>query len=193
MRQTMRPTEYGAMRWRGYKYKNGRKKETMSGCERVLLCLVSLVIGTGVVPLPVLSLTNDLTNDPAKVIDKYLSLDKRGVRLAAHSYESIKPYVAWEQEEPVWKRFVVIRDYAVSDDVTQWDVVSSTEAFIPVTFPGVGRGSRGDRDVRPRAAGAGVVRSYPGRGQSLETGGAGVSPARWSTTSGGFRERCHVS
>ncbi len=126
------------MRWRGYKYKNGRKKETMSGCERVLLCLVSLVIGTGVFPLPVLSLTNDLTNDPAKVIDKYLSLDKRGVRLAAHSYESIKPYVAWEQEEPVWKRFVVIRDYAVSDDVTQWDVVSSTEAFIPVTFQVLG-------------------------------------------------------
>ena len=110
----------------------------MNGPMRILLCLVGLAVGTWLVPVPVLSLTGDLTNDPAKVVDKYLSLDKRGVRLAAHSYESIKPYVAWEQEEPVWKRFVVIRDYAVSDDVTQWDVVSSTEAFIPVTFQVLG-------------------------------------------------------
>lgn len=110
----------------------------MDGRMRVLLCLVVLAVGTGVFPLSVLSLTNDLTNDPAKVLNKYLSLDKRGVRLTAHSYESVKSYVAWEQEEPVWKQFVVIRNYSVSDDVTQWDVVSSTEAFIPVTFQVLG-------------------------------------------------------
>ena len=106
----------------------------MNSPMRILLCLVGLAVGTWLVPVPVLSLTNDLTNDPAKVIKKYLSLDKRGVRLTAHSYEAVKPYVAWEQEEPVWERFVVIRDYAVIDDVTQWDIVSSTEARIPVTF-----------------------------------------------------------
>ncbi len=105
---------------------------------RVLLCLLSLAVGAWLFPVSVLSLTNDLTNDPAKVVKKYLSLDKRGVRLTAHSYEAVKPYVAWEQEEPVWERFVVIRDYAVSDDVTQWDIVSSTEAVIPVTFQVLG-------------------------------------------------------
>ena len=105
---------------------------------RILLCLVGLAVGTWFFPVPALSLTGDLTNDPAKVVDKYLSLDKRGVRLTAETYESVKPYVAWEQEEPVWKRFVVIRDYSISDDVTQWDVVSSTEAFIPVTFQVLG-------------------------------------------------------
>ena len=102
------------------------------------LCLVGLAVGTWLFPLPALSLTSDLINDPAKVVDKYLSLDKRGVRLTAQTYESVKPYVAWEQEEPVWERFVVIRDYSVGDDVTQWDIVSSTEARIPVTFQVLG-------------------------------------------------------
>lgn len=110
----------------------------MGGCMRVQLYLLSLILAAGVFPLTVLSLTGDLTNDPAKVVDKYLSLDKRGVRLTAQTYESVKPYVAWEQEEPVWNRFVVIRDYSISDDVTQWNVVSSTEAFIPVTFQVLG-------------------------------------------------------
>ena len=105
---------------------------------KVLLCLVGLAVGTWIFPMPVLSLTNDLTNDPARMIKKYLSLDKRGVRLTAHSYEAVKPYVAWEQEEPAWERFVVIRDFSVSDDVTQWDVVSGTEARIPVTFQVLG-------------------------------------------------------
>ncbi len=112
--------------------------KTMNGCKGILLCLVGLAAGAWLFPLPVASLTGDLTNDPAKVVKKYLSLDKRGVRLTAHPYEAVKPYVAWEQEEPVWERFVVIRDYSVSDDVTQWDIVSSTEARIPVTFQVLG-------------------------------------------------------
>ena len=110
----------------------------MGSGMRGLLCLVGLAVGAWLLPLPVFSLTSDLTNDPAKVVDKYLSLDKRGVRLTAQTYESVKPYVAWEQEEPVWKQFVVIRDYSISHDVTQWDIVSSTEAFIPVTFQVLG-------------------------------------------------------
>ena len=112
--------------------------KTMNSLLRILLCLLSLAVGTWLVPVPVLSLTGDLTNDPAQVIKKYLSLDKRGVRLTAQTYEAVKPYVAWEQEEPAWERFVVIRDYAVIDDVTQWDIVSSTEAVIPVTFQVLG-------------------------------------------------------
>ena len=102
------------------------------------LCLVGLAAGMWLFPMPVLSLTGDLTNDPAKVIEKYLSLDKRGARLTAPSYEAVTPYAAWEQEEPIWERFVVIRDYSVIDDVTQWDIVNSTEARIPVTFQVLG-------------------------------------------------------
>ncbi len=99
----------------------------------VLLCLVGVAMGAWLSPSPALGLTGDLTNDPAGVIDKYLSLDERGARLAAQSYEAVAPYVAWE-DEPVWEELVVIRDYTVADDVTQWDIVSGTDAFIPVAF-----------------------------------------------------------
>ena len=105
---------------------------------RILLCLVVLAVGTWLFPVSALTLTGDLTNDPAKVIKKYLSLDQRGARLTAHSYEAVRPYVAWDREEPVWERFVVIRKYSVSDDLTQWTIVSSTEALIPVTFQVLG-------------------------------------------------------
>lgn len=93
--------------------------------------------GGWLVPPPAVGLTGDLTNDPADVIKKYLSLDHRGARLTAPSYESVRPYVAWD-EEPTWEHFVVIREFAVNDDVTQWNVVSSTEAVIPVTFQVLG-------------------------------------------------------
>ena len=144
---------------------------------RILLCLVGLAVGT-CFPVPAFSLTGDLTNDPAKVVDKYLSLDKRGVRLTAQTYESVKPYVAWEQEEPVWNRFVVIRDYSISDDVTQWNVVNSTEAFIPVTFQVLGVVHVETATFVPGPREHGAVSSYPSRGQSLENGGAGVPAAR---------------
>ncbi len=109
----------------------------MSDPARILLCLVSVTVGAWLLPPPVLSLTGDLTNDPSEVIEKYLSLDKRGARLTAQSYEAVKPYVAWE-EEPVWEQLVVIREYAVTDDVAQWDIISGMEALIPVTFQVLG-------------------------------------------------------
>jgi hypothetical protein len=82
-------------------------------------------------------LIGDLTNDPAEMVRKYLSLDKRGARLQALSYETVRPYVVWE-EEPSWGQVVVILEYTVNDDVREWDIVSSTEAVIPVTFQVVG-------------------------------------------------------
>ena len=114
------------------------KKKTIGGPVRILLCLVGLAVVACFISASVLGLTGDLTNDPAKVIKKYLSLDQRGVRLTAQTYEAVKPYVAWDQEEPAWERFVVIRKYLVSDDITQWTIVSSTDAFIPVTFQVLG-------------------------------------------------------
>ena len=99
--------------------------------------ILLFLTGGWLVPPPAVGLTGDLTNDPADVIKKYLSLDHRGARLTAPSYESVRPYVAWD-EEPTWEHFVVIREFAVNDDVTQWNVVSSTEAVIPVTFQVLG-------------------------------------------------------
>lgn len=114
------------------------KKKPIGEPVRILLYLVGLAVGAWLFPVTALTLTTDLTNDPAKVIKKYLSLDQRGARLTADSYEAVKPYAAWDREEPAWERFVVIRKYSVSDDVTQWTIVSSTEALIPVTFQVLG-------------------------------------------------------
>ena len=88
-------------------------------------------------PGQLFGLLTDITNDPSKVVEKYLSLDKRGARLNALSYEVLKPYTAWG-EEPVWGQVVVISKYAVADDVNNWEIVSPVEAVIPVTYQVVG-------------------------------------------------------
>ena len=85
----------------------------------------------------VYGLSTDLTNDPSKVVEKYLSLDKRGARLTAMSYEALKPYTAWG-EEPVWGQVVVISEFVVPEDVDMWEIISSVEAVIPVTYQLVG-------------------------------------------------------
>ena len=112
------------------------KRSTMSlwkiACGLFWLCSLNVFL-----PNPVSSLTGDLTNDPADTIKKYLLLDKRGVRLQALSYESIRPYVDWG-EEPPWGQVVIIENYRVKDDVREWKIVNSMEAIIPVTFQVVG-------------------------------------------------------
>ena len=86
---------------------------------------------------PVFGLSTDITNDPSKVVEKYLSLDKRGARLNALSYEALKPYTDWG-EEPAWGQVVVITRYLVPKDVERWEVISPVEAVIPVTYHLVG-------------------------------------------------------
>ncbi len=98
-----------------------------------LVCTLSTVVCSS----QAFGLTGDLINDPADTVKKYLSLDKRGARLQALSYETVRPYVEWE-EEPSWGQVVVILEYTVNDDVREWEIISSTEAVIPVTFQVVG-------------------------------------------------------
>ena len=78
-----------------------------------------------------------ITEDPAKILQKYLSLDKKGVRLEAHSWQVVRPFVAW-LEEPVWGQVVVISRYEVVDDVSQWEILGVLEAKIPVIFEVLG-------------------------------------------------------
>ena len=90
-----------------------------------------------VLPSSTIAFTGDITNDPSKLVQKYLSLDSRGARLNVHSFEVLTPYIAWK-EEPAWGQVVVISKYEVMEDVTQWEIINSMEAFIPVTFHVVG-------------------------------------------------------
>lgn len=85
----------------------------------------------------VFGIIGDIKNDPVKVIEKYLSLDKRGARLEARTSEVLKPYVAWGKE-PAWGQVVVISDYVVTQDVSQWEIFSYLETAIPVTFKVLG-------------------------------------------------------
>lgn len=99
--------------------------------NRVLLGgLICLMIG-------LLGLIGDIRHDPADILDKYMSLDKKGARLEASSLEVLKPYRAWT-DEPAWGQVVVITEFKVSHDITEWEVIGSQEAKIPVTFQVVG-------------------------------------------------------
>ena len=78
-----------------------------------------------------------ITEDPTKILHKYLSLDKKGARLEASSWQVVAPYVHWK-EELAWGQVVVISQFHIVDDVTQWEIVNGLEAKIPVVFDVLG-------------------------------------------------------
>lgn len=81
--------------------------------------------------------TGALSKDPAILVKKYLSLDSKGARLDALSWEAQKPYIDW-REEPLWGHVVVVSTYEVLEDIAQWDVKSSLDVVIPVEFKVLG-------------------------------------------------------
>lgn len=101
---------------------------------RVLLCVLGIVVFSA---SSLQAIGGHITEDPTKILQKYLSLDKKGVRLEAHSWQVVRPFVAW-LEEPAWGHVVVISRYEVVDDVSQWEVINGLEAKIPVIFEVLG-------------------------------------------------------
>lgn len=99
--------------------------------------LAGLMMGVMVLALLELSdgsaQTGSIVHDPTDMLDKYLGLDVKGVRLDAISQEALAPYIAWK-DEPIWGRSVVITSYEVINDFKQWTVVSQSEAIIPVEY-----------------------------------------------------------
>jgi hypothetical protein len=81
--------------------------------------------------------TGSIVHDPTEMVDKYLELDVKGVRLDAISQEALTPYITWK-DEPIWGRTVVITSYQVINDFKQWTVVSQSEAIIPVEYKVLG-------------------------------------------------------
>lgn len=106
----------------------------LPGLLRVLLWTLG-ILAVGASSLQAIS--GHITEDPTKILQKYLSLDKKGVRLEAHSWQVVRPFVAW-MEEPVWEHVVVISRYEVVDDVSQWEILDGLEAKIPVIFEVLG-------------------------------------------------------
>ena len=101
---------------------------------RVLLCVLGIVVFSA---SSLQAIGGHITEDPTKILQKYLSLDKKGVRLEAHSWQVVRPFVAW-LEEPVWGHVVVISQYEVVDDVSQWEILGVLDAKIPVMFEVLG-------------------------------------------------------
>lgn len=77
--------------------------------------------------------TNAITHSPAEVVQRYFSLDNKGARLDAASFDTLGPYVEWK-DEPVWGKIVVINGFSVPDDYRKWEVVNPLEVVIPVEF-----------------------------------------------------------
>lgn len=108
---------------------------SLTGMGRCLLLVVgmALLVDCG----DARALTGDLTNNPVSIVEKFVSLDKRGARIEPFGWEGLKPYMNWDRE-PVWGRVTVIDDYEISRNVSQWTVVDLLEVVIPVRFRVVG-------------------------------------------------------
>ena len=74
-----------------------------------------------------------LDHAPTEVVKRYVALDQKGARLDAMSFDTLVPYIDW-QEEPAWGRVVVIQEVVVPDDYRKWEVIDRLEVVIPVTF-----------------------------------------------------------
>jgi hypothetical protein len=92
-----------------------------------------LILGASSLP----AVIGHITEDPTKILQKYLSLDKKGVRLEAYSWQVVRPFVAW-MEEPVWGHVVVISQFEVVENTAQWEIFNSLDAKIPVIFDVLG-------------------------------------------------------
>jgi hypothetical protein len=95
----------------------------------LLLLLLGLLASSG----DGLAITGDIRKDPSSVVKAYLSLDAKGARLDALSYETLKPYTNWTQEIS-WGIVEVIDGYEVAESVKTWTVISPTEVLIPVNY-----------------------------------------------------------
>ena len=84
-----------------------------------------------------LAQTGSIVHDPTEMVDKYLELDIKGVRLDAISQEALAPYITWK-DEPIWGRSVVVTSYSVINEFKQWTVVSQSEVIIPVEYKVLG-------------------------------------------------------
>ena len=108
------------------------------GGGRVRRWLAFIVVGVLLLAaVDVYAQTGSIVHDPTEMVDKYLELDVKGVRLDAISQEALRPYVTWETE-PVWGRAVVITQYELINDFKQWTIISQAEVIIPVEYKVLG-------------------------------------------------------
>jgi hypothetical protein len=80
-----------------------------------------------------LAQSGTLDHAPTEIVKRYVTLDQKGARLDAMSFDALAPYIDW-REEPVWSRVVVVQEAVVPEDYRQWEIVNKLEVVVPVTF-----------------------------------------------------------
>lgn len=101
------------------------------------LLFVTIMLGLLIPSGEVCAQTGALNKDPSTLLKKYLTLDIRGARLSAISWDAQEPYIDWH-EEPVWGHIVVVTGYEVLEDVQDWKVNNNVDVVIPVDFKVLG-------------------------------------------------------
>ncbi len=96
---------------------------------RIAVVALSFVL----LPYLALALIGEVKKDPTEMLKQYVTLDERGARLDAISFETLKPYINWK-EEPAWGHAVVISQATVIGDVNQWEILGPIDVVIPVEF-----------------------------------------------------------
>ena len=111
---------------------------TVNRIRRVAPMIFSMMIGVLVVVTDTSQAFNrHIKEDPVNILDKYLTLDRKGARLEAASWQVLKSYVTWE-ENIAWGQVVVIANFRIIEDVKEWDIINGLEAKIPVVFDVLG-------------------------------------------------------
>ncbi|MDE3226660.1 MAG: hypothetical protein KGN30_14755 [Nitrospirota bacterium] len=103
--------------------------------KRIFLLALLVVIALPAADAPAVIV--DLKKDPSLAVKAYLSLDQKGARLDAMSWETLRPYINWTRELS-WGIVVVIQDYEIIEDIKAWEVVSLVDVWIPVKFKVLG-------------------------------------------------------
>jgi hypothetical protein len=104
------------------------------------LPIIVLLLSVGMLSLmagEVGAQSGGLTHDPTEILKRYFTLDSKGARLESLSYETVAAYVAWK-DEPVWGHAVVIDDFKIINETSQWEIVDNLEVVIPVEFKVLG-------------------------------------------------------
>jgi hypothetical protein len=110
-----------------------REERPLMRRSPALIALFVLLCG----PVSALAQSGSLDQSPTAIVKRYVTLDKKGARMDAMSFETLVPYIDWK-EEPLWGRIVVIQDVMVPEDYRKWEVVNQLEVVIPVTFAVLG-------------------------------------------------------
>ncbi|GKS60274.1 hypothetical protein YTPLAS18_38010 [Nitrospira sp.] len=101
---------------------------------RLVVLIAVVIIGAGG---EVRAQSGALKNNPVEVVKRYLALDSKGARLSSTTYEALSPFVDWGPDH-VWGKIMVITDFTIAEDISEWEVVDNLEVVIPVTFTVLG-------------------------------------------------------